>query len=396
MLEWLAYLVFFSVVLICLAYIYIRIKFGFWALQPVYHVYDVGYYFRSPFVIEPGIPPKNKYINFKEVDTTQVENWTSIQQQRFLNLVRTHYLQNADNVFSPTWDNIAPYFVGHRAPCFASFFYKDHLILDVKKGTTNTDRRMVGAITSRPARVLLSGRSLDVYYVDYLCVDKAHRKKNIAPQLIQTHHYNQRVLHKDIVVSLFKREDELTGIVPLCVYPTYGFPVTTWTKPADLPAHYTCLSITSHNYRFLHDFLHLHQHQFKVTIQTSSANLMELLKTGNVLATAIVCDDQWLACYFFRKTCVEVEKGLEVLSCFASVQGNCDLPVFVQGFKISFWKMAEKGFFGFSAIEHIGHNVALTHNIMLKTKPTIVSPTAYYLYNFVHPSVPSEQVLCLT
>ena len=32
-------------------------------------------------------------------------------------------------------------------------------------------------------------------------------------------------INKNIVVSLFKREDELTGIVPLCVYSTYGFPV---------------------------------------------------------------------------------------------------------------------------------------------------------------------------
>lgn len=399
MLELLAYIVFFGVVIVCATYAYIRLKFGFWALQPVYHIYDVHYAFRRPHIVQTGLPEKNKYTNFKEVDTMQVQHWTSIQKQRFMHLIQTHYLQNGNNVFSPTLDNVMPYFVGHGAPCFASFFYKDTLLLDVKQGTTATDRKIVGAITSRPLRVFLSSRStpMDVYYVDYLCVDKNHRKKNIAPQLIQTHHYNQRLLNnKNILVSFFKREDELTGIVPLCVYSTYGFPVTTWTKPADLSAHYQCLEITPHNFRFVYDFLREQRAKFEVSIETSMANLMELLNTGNVYATAVMCDKQILSCYFFRKTCVEIEKGLEVLSCFASIQGNCDEAVFVQGFKISFWKIAEKGFFGFCAMEDIGHNTVLTHNIMLKTKPTIVSPTAYYLYNFIHPTLPASKVLCLT
>ena len=43
------------------------------------------------------------------------------------------------------------------------------------------------------------------YYVDYLCVDILYRKKNIAPQLIQTHHYNQRHLIK-ILLFLSSRE----------------------------------------------------------------------------------------------------------------------------------------------------------------------------------------------
>ena len=43
MLEYLSYILFFSVLIAFLIYIYIRVKFGFWAIQPVFHIYDIGY-----------------------------------------------------------------------------------------------------------------------------------------------------------------------------------------------------------------------------------------------------------------------------------------------------------------------------------------------------------------
>ena len=53
-------------------------------------------------------------------------------------------------------------------------------------------------ITSRPLEVYINSTCFWTYYVDYLCVHKQHRKKTIAPQLIQTHEYFQRHLNKNI------------------------------------------------------------------------------------------------------------------------------------------------------------------------------------------------------
>ena len=86
-------------------------------------------------------------------------------------------------------------------------------MIDLKKGNMITDRKIISAITSRPLNVLINNdknnknTNFRVYYVDYLCVDKLYRKKGIAPQIIQTHNYNQRYLNKNIVVSLFNREE---------------------------------------------------------------------------------------------------------------------------------------------------------------------------------------------
>ena len=400
MLEYLSYISLFGILIIFIIYIYIRLKYGFWALQPVFHVYDYKYYLNPPGIINDFLPEKNKYTNFKDIDTIVFSELTSIQKQRFFNLIKVNYLQNKDNIFSPKSDNIIPYFDGHNDKPFVSFYYENNNLLDTNTGSIITDRKIIGAMTSRPLHIVINNdknnknSKFKAYYVDYLCVDKLNRKKGIAPQLIQTHHYNQSHINKNIAISLFKREDELTGIVPLCVYSTYGFSVDKWTKPLDLSGEYKLLEITSQNFRFLYDFIRENNNKFDIIINSEVTNLLELIKTKNIFIYAVICDEIIQCCYFYRKSCVQIEKGLEVLSCFASIC-DCDHNIFVQGFKISFWKIAAENYFGFAAIENISHNDIIINNIIQKTQPLIVSPTAYFFYNFAYPTFKSNRVLLI-
>jgi hypothetical protein len=402
MLEYLSYILFFTTFLILIIYLYIRLKFGFWAIQPVFHVYDFSYMLNPPGIIDDYLPQKNKYTNFKDIETVVFSNITPIQKQRFINLIKINYLQNKDNIFTPKEENILPYFTGHNDKGFISFYTEENNMVHFKKGTIATDRHVIGAMTSRPVHIIINNKNKNnkniiqfkAYYVDYLCVDKMYRKKGIAPQLIQTHHYNQRHNNKNIVVSLFKREDELTGIVPLCVYSTYGFPVTTWSKPHELSGEYKLLEINSQNFYFLFDFIKENNSNFDIIINTEVTNIIELIKTKNLFITSVVCDNKIICAYFFRKSCTQVEKEIEVLSCFASIC-NCDNNIFIQGFKISFWKIAAENFFGFSAIENISHNNIIIDNIILKTTPLVVSPTAYFFYNFAYPTFDSNKVLII-
>ena len=398
MLENISYILFFGVLVILITYIYIRLKFGFWYFQPVFHIYDVGYMLKTPGIINEYLPEKNKYTNFKNIDTIVFSQITPLQVQRFVNLIKTNYLQNKDNIFSPKSENIIPYLTGHNDKSFVSFYNEDSFMVDLKKGTTLSDAKLVGIMTSRPIYVVINngekGAEFRAYYVDYLCVDKFHRKKGVAPQLIQTHHYNQRHLNKNIAVSLFKREDELTGIVPLCVYSTYGFPVTTWTKPIELSGEYTLLEINGQNFHFLYNFMREKSKKFDIVINTEVTNIVELIKSKNIFIYTLIVDDKIECAYFFRKTCVQIEKGLEVLSCFASIC-EIDEKIFIQGFKISFWKIASENYFGFAAIEDISDNNIIINDIKQKTKPMIISPTGYFFYNFGYPTFHSNKVLII-
>jgi hypothetical protein len=349
-----------------------------------------------PGIINHELPKKNKYTNFKNIETIMYNEITDLQKKRMANFIRLNYLRNKDNIFSPKDENISPYFKSHNDKSFVSFYTEDIYISNLKKGTTINDRKLIGIITTRPLHIQINNGDqdalFDAYYVDYLCVDKFYRKKGIAPQLIQTHHYNQSHLNKNIVVSLFKREDELTGIIPLCVYTTYGFPVTSWTKPANLDANYSLLEINAQNIRFLVDFIKTNNNKFDILITTEITNIVELINTKNMFVYVIMVDDEIICCYFFRKSCVQIEKNLEVLSCFASIN-NCDDNIFIHGFKISFWKIADENYFGFAAIEDISDNNIIINNLTLKTPASIKSPTAYFFYNFAYNTFKSNKVL---
>jgi GNAT superfamily N-acetyltransferase len=398
MLEYLSYILFFTTLIVILIYLYIRIKFGFWTIQPVFHFYDIGYIIKPGGIIQNFLPEKNKYTNFTNIETILFPEMSPLKTQRFVNLIKTNYLQNKENIYNPSTENIIPYFVGHNDKTFISFYSEDTHMVSLKKSTTITDSKVIGVMTTRPVHIIINNGNkdakFDAYYVDYLCVDKLYRKKGIAPQLIQTHHYTQRHSNKNIAVSLFKREDELTGIVPLCIYSTYGFHVNTWTKPPDLSAEYKLLEINAHNFHFLLDFIKDKEPTFDIVISVEIANILELIKTKNIFIYTILSNDQIICAYFFRKTCIEVQKGLEVLTCFASIS-NCEDNIFIQGYKISFWKIAAENYFGFAAIENISHNNIIIDNIVLKTKPLVVSPCAYFFYNFAYSTFKSNKVLII-
>jgi hypothetical protein len=400
--EWLPYVFLVLGIIILTIYSYIRIKYGFWVVQPVFHVYDFGYYLYPPGIINHKLPDKNKYTNFKNIETIDFSKLSDIKLTQFLNFININFLQDGDNIFCPKRENIVPYFTGHPTKSFISMYTEDNLLLDTKDGTTISDKKIIGVMTTRPIHVLINNynkntnnNKFDAYYVDYLCVDLFNRKKGIAPQIIQTHEYNQRHTNKNMVVSLFKREDELTGIVPLCVYSTYGFPVTKWTKPMNLSAEYSLLEISPQNFHKVYDFIKENNANFDIVISVDIPNIIELIKTKNIFMNAILCDDKIICAYFFRKSCVFVEKDMEVLSCFGSINDGLDEDIFIQGFKISFWNIADKNNFGFCAIENISHNNVIINNLLIKTHPSVVSPTAYFFYNFAYYSFKHEKVLII-
>jgi len=381
---------------------YIRVKYGFWALQPVFHVYNLTYMIWPPGIINHDLPEKNKYTNFKNIETIVYTELSELKINKFVNFVKTHYLQNKDNVYLPKKKNILPYFNCHNTKSFFSFYAEDTVLHDLKKGTMIEEKKIIGIITGRPIHISINNSKnnkinaiFDAYYIDYLCVDKNYRKKGIAPQIIQTHYYNQSHINKTISVSLFKREDDLTGIVPLCVYSTYGFHVKKWTKPVNLHSMYTLLEISEQNFHFLLDFIKINSTKFDIVINSDISNIIELIKTKNIFVYVILLNDEIICAYFYRKSCTFIEKGLEVLSCFASIN-NCESDeAFIHGFKISFWKTAEKNKFGFAAIESISNNNIIINNLLLKTAPLIVSPTAYFFYNFAYSTFKPEKVLII-
>ena len=399
------------VLLLIIFFIYIRIKFRFWALQPVFHFYDLYYWIANIGVIQEELPSKNRYTNFKNIKTISYDILSEKNIKDFVWLIQLNYLRNNENKFAPQKENIVSYFKGHNHKSFWSFFTEPTLLLDNKTNITISDEKLVAVITGRPLHVTFYNKNesnkikgdLDVYYIDYLCVDKLHRKKNIAPQLIQTHEYNQSHLNRKICVSLFKREEELTGIIPLTVYKTYCFNMRNWNKPIDLQASIQLLNGDKQNIYYLYNFINelTKKGKWDLTVLPAMSNLMELVTTGNMFIKMLVYNGEIIAAYIFKKTCTFIEKDKEIISCIVSFFDLNFLKKeeFIQGFKIALWSIIEKkenkesNKFGYLVVEDISDNNYIIENIRIKTHPVAVSPTAYFFYNFAHNPFKPDRIL---
>jgi len=395
------YILGFIILCIILFFVYVRLKYKFWALQPVFHFYDVYYWFVNVGIIRKELPEKNRYVNLKKIKTKCFEEIDELTKKQIITLIRLNYYRNNENKYDPKSENIVPYFGGHNTKTFWSYFVESELLIDNKTGKTIEDNKIIAAITSRPLHVKInSNRSdseFDVYYVDYLCVNKNWRKKNIAPQLIQTHEYNQSHNNRKICVSLFKREEELTGIIPLTVYKTYCFNMKNWTTPEQLEAKITVLTGDKQNMYYLYNFINEVKKNWDIIIYPEISNIMELVATNNLFVKMLVIDGNIEAVYIFRKTCTYIENEKEIISCITSINGSVlTREEFIKGFKISLWSIIkEHNNFKYLTIEDISDNTCIINNICIRTHPMVISPMAYFFYNFAYSPFKSEKCLII-
>lgn len=386
----------FLICFILLLFAIIKLKFRFWAEQPVFHIYDLSYYFFLNGVIQKDFPDKTRYTNFKNVETlTFGKNVSPLNTTRFVQLLNRSYLRNGDNKFSPKQENVEPYFEGHNSPCFLSFYNEQEMQKIFKTDEIINVNRPIGLMTSRPMHVTLKKvtTKFDAYYADYLCVDNVYRKKGVAPQIIATHHYNQRLLNKDIQVSLFKREGTLTGIVPLCIFNMYIFSMKNWSKPSHLLPPYSIVECGALHH--LYDFLRDKKEKFEVTVIPEITNFMALIKTKNIFIYLLLQDKVGVVgCYFFKKSCTTIEKGEEALICFASINDSTQ-DIFAHGFKQSLSEICLKkeSAFYHVVVEDIGDNDVIIANLKKKTWPKTVIPAAYFFYNYAYATINKNKTL---
>jgi hypothetical protein len=395
------YLIIALIILILLFFIYIRVKYKFWSLQPVFHFYDVYYWFKNVGVIRHELPEKNKYTNLKDIVTKNVEKLTDIEIKEFVSLIRLHYLRDKNINFHPNKENIMPYFTCNFAESYWSFYWEEELLLDSKRNKMIENKKLIGVITSKPLKVILNNgdnkAKMDVYYVDYLCIHKNNRKTGISPQLIQTHEYNQSHMNKKISVSMFKREGELTGIIPITNYKCFCFNVKKWSKPIELNQAINLLVGQAQNMYYLYNFIEDTKLKWDIIILPEMSNIIELVKTNNMYIRMLLYGQNIIAVYIYKKTCIYIEGENELLTCIASINGNVlTKEEFIQGFKICTWSILEKNKnFKYCSIEDISDNGVIISNIKIRTAAYMKTSMAYFFYNFAYNSFRSEKVLII-
>lgn len=387
---------------ICALYIvfaaYLRIKLRFWSLQPVFHIYNILYWIKPPGLIQPEPPEMNKYVNLLNIKMMNVSNITEkddIYIDNICNFIKTHYLRTPDADYIPTKNNIIDYMIDSNHDSFISVYSNPKLLFNKGDPVSSIDD-ISAVITARPLYVTLKGRrTFPVYYVDNLCVHSDQRKKGIAPQLIQTHYYNLRRRNSKVKSCLFKREGELTAIVPLTTFITYGYDISGLSNDPLPHASMNVIEITSDNIRLFADFVYARTKDFSCVILPDLSSIATILKTKNVFIYGIIEHDKLIATYVFRDPTLlyGTDRAIE---CFATLSNCHHKELFTTGFNIALHLCNKE----IKATKLILENTAHTQGIIdeldrQKTHQFMKSPTAFFLYNYACHSSPNSSTFLM-
>jgi len=377
-------------IILLVIYVFIKYKYGFWIHQPVYHIYDISYYFRSNKIIDNDLPSKNKYVNLQNILTKTTSEMNEIDWVNFVNFIQKYFLRIDGNIYNPKLENILPFFK-NSTNSFISFYTEPVIYNEIESNVNITDQNIVGVITSRPIYAIIKNIDISIYYVDYLCVNPTKRKRGIASELIQTHHYNQRRLNKNIKISLFKREQEFNWIIPLTYYDANVYDMSTYTKNIILHSKYKIIEVNSNNISVIMDFIKKYSKLFDVFIYDNYSSFLDAINTHNIFIHALLNIElnEIICLYIFKKTCVTIDKS-EILTCISSIN-NTNINIFYHTF-IKIIKMFNLTY-PIIAIENVSHNNILINHMPFK--PIHISPTAYFLYNYITSPIKSNKCLIL-
>ena len=396
---WYLYIILATIALYVILCGYVKIKFRFWSIQPVFHIYDFMYWINPPGVINRNLPEMNNYINLLDITTKPLDDINDTTITRMCNFINSYYLRNHDAEYTPEQQNITEYLKNSNYPAYITIYREPKLLFSNGVPEAAIDD-FKAVITSRPLHITLKNKlTFPTYYVDNLCVDPAHRKKGIAPRIIQTMIYNVRRLNKKVNTFLFKREGSMTAIVPLTTYITYGYEIP--AVDADimknerlLHGSMSVIEITTSNLHLFADFIQYNIKKFNCVVLPEISNIATLIKSNNLFIYAIIETGNIIAAYVFRNPSLKYDKEHQSIECIATISCCHHKEIFTTGFNIALQICRKNN----NASRLLLENTANSNDIVeryerMNMKIFSKSPTAFFMYNYVCYSIKENKCL---
>ena len=396
------YFIFLFIILFLLIRAYLRIKHRFWSIQPVIHSYDVFKLFYKSGIIKKELPEINKYCDFINLKTFEYSKILLSQQKNIHNFVCKNYLVNHEySEYSPTFSFFESCFIGHNGPSFITLYsenYNSNKTLNLINDKTAENIDIDGIITARPVNLTIKNLTkIPVYYIDFLCVNKHKRKKGIASKLIQTHEYNQRHLNKNVSVSLFKREGELVGIVPLVVFKNNFYKITTELTllPSQTFTQIKYFFINKVNFYLFINFLIEFYYLFDCVAVVEPSNILKLIEAGHLFIVVGLLDGKIISSFIFKDFNItyKSEKMIELCSSLINPEY---LKYITELFSNSISLLNKKIIAKYLNIETLSNSGLLIQSFEKNNIfPIISSSSAYFLYNYSLSPILPEKCLIL-
>ena len=369
---------------------YIKLRYPFWNLQPVYHTYDFWRpLWREPFFIYKK-SVSTKFIDVNTIDTVAYEDVTDDQKKTVVNLLQCYYLPSENTNFMFHLENLDSYMVAHLSTSYISLFNRTPII----SNTGSVIKESIGCISSRSGSLNIGEWKTPIYFIDLIAL---HRDAPILywRKLLQTHIYRQQLLTPEIMGSLIKKEGiPYDGVVPFIQSHNslYDIPQLVYEKKAvlALPEHFILIDFHKGNIDILFDFLEGSQTRFAVFCMTDKPAILRMIEMKIVFIYGIKRVDEIFAIYIFRDTRTLTEeqgnpKG--ILQLVGSISNTSSTDLFYKGFQLSLRSIIKRSpVFTLLTIDEIAHNMLLYDKI--GGLSIAVNPSTYYLYNIVYSGSP--------
>ena len=340
------YVISLLVSLIIIFKLYISIKHPFWNRQPIFHIYNLYYWFYRGIVYKEYPKVDKKYYDMS-ISHFKYNNLTDKQKDNVKKFIKVNW----------TFEKLT------NEPYMKNLNYLSLLKTDHIHGVIGGE--------------LLKMEKENIIYVDYLCVDKNKRKKNLAPKLIYNFFLNN---YKDSKIFLFKWENKNMSIMPFCVYNVY---------------HYNNIKVTPNKQFSELKIIELDKNQiyllnekdirdkFNVCIFQNIDTLLGMINDDYVKIYCALKKEKLIGLYFFK--CYDNN----VYNCYASI--NYDTKnLFSEGFHLILGKLNNITI----SIDDISDSNELVRSLNMY-KPLFVERHSYYFYNYIKMCESSKDVFIL-
>jgi hypothetical protein len=393
------YFILFFVLLILSGVGYIRIQMRFWHLQPVFHIYNIVYWFKPPGLINKknGHVLYNKYVNIVNIQTTAIDTLPERRLTQCAHFIKNYFVRDKSATYRPTQENIFAYLQSASNPGYLSVYTQKQLLV-TEGNAVAVDDEILAVITANSLIVRRADQpdAFSTYYIDNLCVKPSHRKKGLAPQMIQTLYYNLSCLNPQVQTFLFKREGTLTAIVPFIAYTTYCYDISRFRLPLTPEGIYVCLLIAPAQLHLFVNFILEARPRFSWSVLPDVSNITHLLKTNNIVIYGILqkTTQTIVAVYVFRSMELFYH-GKKTVECIMIVSSPaCSEKLLSQGFQQALHNyQSSTASVGMLLLDELA-DAAIVRK-QLPIKPYFASPTALYFYNYACYTCKSNKAMIL-
>jgi hypothetical protein len=397
------------IIITLIFFVYIKLKYRFWSIQPINHSYNILYGLSNKLrVINEELPEINRYVNIVNIKTKTIEKFTDSEKQKITNFIKNYHLQTEIFNYNPQIDNIFPYldFSNHKG--FISIYYRPTYIID--KDVVKNDSEYMGLLTARVLYINFNNkRMLPVYYTDHLSIKPEYmeremvKKNDLVPKLLQTHIYHTRHANNKIKVGLLKYYNKPPIIRSLTTINISGFQISTLASPNIPHAKFNLIEISQTHSVLLNDFLIEQQQKYSCVIMPQLSNISALAKSQNIFMYGIILDNKLIALYIFKNTLTyyetneTLEEGItkdpNTILCVASMVDETYSAVLIWGFLMAVNNCSRSLKASFIFIETTSKNKQIIDELNKKSRPVFQQRADFILYNYISPTYPQESCL---